>query len=410
MVRNEAGVITEVDDSISSLLGWRPEQLIGTPSTALIHPNDQTSAISAWFAMTSRPQSTRKWRGRYRTVEGKWCWIETINTNQLDDPDHPGVLTLMQPANADYVSVEEELRAREELLTRLSDALPVGIFQVDADHRVLSSNARLHQILGTPPSGDLAAQFDVVIESDWARFVAAIEAVLRGEDVDHLELRFRVVVPHPEFAATRVCQVSLRPLTDGTHVVTGAVGSLSDVTESVELRRELELRASRDSLTGCLNRGATFELLDRAMRAAANSKTGVGAIYIDLDGFKGINDHYGHATGDQALLAASDKIRSALRADDVVGRLGGDEFLVVCPGLSSIDEGLAFADRIGRALCGRLQMAGNHITLAASVGVAWSSGSDESPDALVARADSAMYQSKSAGNGSAALAANDGAA
>ena len=201
--------------------------------------------------------------------------------------------------------------------------------------------------------------------------MAAIEAVLGGEDVDHLELRFRVVVPHPEFAVTRVCQVSLRPLTDGTHVVTGAVGSLSDVTESVELRLRALTGASRDSLTDCLNRGATFELLDRAMRAVAFRKTGVGAIYIDLDGFKGINDHYGHATGDQALLAASDKIRSTLRADDVVGRLGGDEFLVVCPGLSSIDEGLAFADRIGRALCGRLQMAGNHITLAASVGVAY---------------------------------------
>ena len=117
MVRNEAGVITEVDDSISCLLGWRPEQLIGTPSTALIHPNDQTSGISAWFAMTKGPQSTRKWRGRYSTVEGKWRWIETINTNRLDDPDRPCVLTLMQPASADYVSVEEELRGTEELIS-----------------------------------------------------------------------------------------------------------------------------------------------------------------------------------------------------------------------------------------------------------------------------------------------------
>ncbi len=282
----------------------------------------------------------------------------------------------------------------------MSDALPVGIFQVDADRRVLSTNGRLHQILCAPPSGDLACQFDVVVDHDWIRLQTGIEAVLRGEDVDDLELRFHVTVPHPEFAAIRVCQVSLRPLTDGDGGVTGAIGTLSDVTDSVELRRELELRASTDSLTGCLNRGATFELLDRALGAAASSKAGVAAVYVDLDGFKDINDRFGHATGDQALLAASDKIRSALRTDDVVGRLGGDEFLVVCPGISSAGEGLVVAERIGRSLHAPVPTADGDITLRASVGFAWTTTPDESPDALVARADAAMYQSKLAGVGS----------
>ena len=191
--------------------------------------------------MINTPGSTRTWRGRYRTLEGEWRWIEAVNTNRLDDPDNPGVFTLMQPARADAVSVQEELRAREELLARLSDALPVGIFQVDAERRVLSTNGRLHQILCAPPSGDLASQFEVVVYDDWVRLQAAIDAVLSGEDVDNLELRFHVAVPHPEFAATRVCQVSLRPLTDGAGAVTGAVGTLSDATDSVELRRELEL-------------------------------------------------------------------------------------------------------------------------------------------------------------------------
>ena len=330
MIRNEAGLITEVDDSVIGLLGWRPDQLIGTPSTALIHPNDQASAVSTWFAMIKVPGSTRKWRGRYRTVEGKWRWIETINTNRLDDPTGPGVFTTIQPGQADFVSVEEELRAREELISRLSDALPVGIFQVDADRRVFATNGRLHQILGSPPSGDLASQFAIVSEGDWPRLEAAIDMALRGEVVDDLELRFRVASP-PDLTPVRACQVSLRPLTDGTNAVTGLIGTLSDVTDSVELRRELELRASRDSLTGCLNRGATFELLDRALSTAARSNTGVAAIYIDLDGFKRINDSYGHATGDMVLVTTSEKVRSILRAEDVAGRLGGDEFLVVCP-------------------------------------------------------------------------------
>jgi diguanylate cyclase (GGDEF)-like protein len=257
----------------------------------------------------------------------------------------------------------------------------------------------MHQILGTPPSGDLATQFAGLQEGDWDRLVAAVEATLRGEDVDDLELRFSGDAPSAP-TPSRACQVSLRPLTDGTHSITGAIGTLSDVTDSVELRRELELRASVDSLTGCLNHGATFELLDHALRAATTAQSGVAAIYIDLDRFKAVNDSYGHAAGDQVLVAVSQKIRSVLRAQDVVGRLGGDEFLVVCPGISSADEGLGVAERIGESLRSRMPVADSHVTLQASVGFAWTVALDESPDALVARADAAMYKSKLDGTGS----------
>lgn len=393
-------MITAVDDSIVDLLGWRPEQLIGTPSTALIHPNDQAGAVQAWFGMISAPRSTRAWRGRYRTHDGHWCWIEAVNTNRLDDTENPGIYTVMHPAHADFVSVEDELRARDELLTRLSDALPVGIFQVDQDRRVVFTNGRLHHILGAPPAGELESQFAVLLNADQARLRSAIETVFAGNEVDDLELRFHVDVPHPDFATTRVCQVSLRPLTNGAlDGITGAIGSVSDVTDSVELRRELELRASTDSLTGCLNRGATFEVLDRTLRSAASAKVGVTAIFVDLDGFKSINDRYGHSTGDQALLGAADKIRSALRTNDVVGRLGGDEFLVICPDISHPEEGMGVAARIGQSVRSEITTVEGQITLAASIGVAWTCPPEEPADSLIARADAAMYQSKVAGIG-----------
>ena len=396
VIRNEAGVITSIDDSVTEILGWRPEQIMGSPSTVFIHPDDQSDAIGAWFAMIGTPGSTRTFRGRYRMADGGWRWIDCENTNHLDDPDNPHIATVIRPAEAGELSLAEQIRAREELIARLTDALPVGVFQVDRDRLVLFTNGRLHHILGAAPATEMSSLFAVVTEDDRRRLDTAVDAALSGREVDGLELHFNVVVPHPDFATTRVCQVSLRPLTDGAGAVTGAIGCLIDVTESVDLRHELELRASTDTLTGCLNRAAIFEFLDLALRSARESGTGVAAIFVDLDGFKAINDCHGHAAGDKALLWTAACIRGAIRHGDAIGRLGGDEFLIVCPDVPSLEAVEPVAQRISDSIR-PFEVAEGSLELGASVGLAWTDGVDESPDVLTARADRAMYESKTGG-------------
>jgi diguanylate cyclase (GGDEF)-like protein len=395
-IRNEAGVMTTIDDSCFELLGWRPDQILGSPPTAFLHPDDMGYAITAWFGMMDRPGETRAFRGRYRHADGGWRWLDCVNTNRLDDRDNPHIVTVFRPAEAGQLSLEEQIRAREELIARLTDALPVGVFQVDRSRRVLFTNGQLHSILGAPPATEMKDLFAVIVDDDRRRLDAAVDGALAGHGVDGLELHFNVVVPHPDFATTRVCQVSLRPLTDGADAVTGAIGCLSDVTESVDLRHELELRVSTDTLTGCLNRAAIFEFLDLALRSARESGVGVAAIFVDLNRFKEINDCHGHATGDKALLWAAACIRGAIRTGDAIGRLGGDEFLVVCPEVPNIESVRPVAQRISEGIR-PVETSEGVLELGASVGVAWTNGLDESPDALTARADHAMYQSKTGG-------------
>lgn len=93
--RNEAGIVTWADEAVADVLGWRPEQVIGSPSTTFIHPEDQASAVSAWFEMLAKPDATASWRGRYRTAGGEWQWVRSVNTNRLDDPLLPCVETTM---------------------------------------------------------------------------------------------------------------------------------------------------------------------------------------------------------------------------------------------------------------------------------------------------------------------------
>ncbi len=388
MTRDGAAVITWVEDTITDVLGWRPDQLVGRPSTDYIHPEDQPSAVGAWFAMIQAPGEVRTWRGRYQTADGSWAWIEAINRNRLDDADHPSVETTLRRVSADQVSVEEELRARKQLLARLSDALPVGLFQFDAHRHLTFTNDRLQSILDAPAAATVEAQFGLIAAGDEPHLQAALADVLSGRDVDDLELRGGPA------GSERVWVLSLRPLTDSGGAVNGAIGCVSDVTDRAQLRQELEVRASTDALTSCFNRRATLEMLSTHASDHARAGIGMAVVFVDLDGFKTVNDGWGHAVGDDLLTVVAERMRRAVRDGDCVGRVGGDEFLVVCPNVADHDEAVTIGDRVSRALTTTVVVAGHRIDLQASVGVAWTTHPD--PDKLVARADAAMYRAKSA--------------
>jgi diguanylate cyclase (GGDEF)-like protein len=334
------------------------------------------------------------WRGRYRARAGTWRWVESLNTNILDDPDDPRVKSSLRPVTVDQVGIEEELRSRKQLISRLSDSLPVGLFQIDLRRHLTFTNDRLHVIIQTPAAATTEAQFALVHPDDRDRLESALAAVLADELVDDLELRFQPPTGGDE-RGTRVCLLSLRSLTDSTEVVTGAIGCVSDVTDSVRLRRELQIRASVDALTGCLNRSATLEVLEHALLGRSTDGDGLAVIFVDLDDFKSINDRYGHATGDAILVAAARRMRAGLRSDDHVGRLGGDEFLVICPSVPSLQHATDVARRLDASLQGIVAVDGRTIELRATLGLAWTHD-EVSPDELVARADQAMYKAKQA--------------
>ena len=395
MTRDVSGVITSVDEAIVELLGWLPEQLVGSPSTSLIHPADQPGAVAAWMEMITSPGLTGMWRGRYKTAKGSWKWVET--ENRVHDGDVTEVFTSMTEVSPEEASLEEQFQAREQLLNQLSDALPVGVFQVDLDGRITLTNKSLHLIVGIPLKDSLRAQMSTVVHDDRLRLDAALEAAFACQSVDGVEIRLSVPTGEspPVAIQDRVCLLSLRPLTDGSGVVSGAVGCLSDVTDRARLHEELQIKASIDELTSCFNRAATIELVDRTVNARHDG-LGRAVIFVDLDGLKTVNDHFGHAAGDLLIVAAADQIRSALRIGDFVGRLGGDEFLVICPRVLSAARAMEIAKRVSSALTTSVGIGPHTVELRASVGVVWTMEALDT-DTLIARADNAMYESKRLG-------------
>ena len=187
--------------------------------------------------------------------------------------------------------------------------------------------------------------------------------------------------------------MSLRSLADAVATITGVVGCLSDVTERVQLRRELEVMASVDKLTSCLNREASLLLLERTTGASKLPGEGSAVIFIDLDRFKLVNDRFGHAAGDRLLAETADRLRGAARSCDAVGRIGGDEFVVICPRVQSSAQAIKIAERVAEATTATVDIGNGLAELHTSVGVAWTTDALDA-DAFIAQADYAMYQSK----------------
>jgi diguanylate cyclase (GGDEF)-like protein/PAS domain S-box-containing protein len=184
----------------------------------------------------------------------------------------------------------------------------------------------------------------------------------------------------------RWLEVTSRNLTHEPSV--GAVVSNArDVTDARELQDRLRHEATHDALTGLANR----VLFGRRLAAAVTG--GVALLHIDLDGFKPINDTYGHHAGDVVLVRVAERLAAALPAGAVAARLGGDEFAVLLPGAGRGDADLV-ADRFLTALAEPIEVDGQRLRIGASVGVVAGTGGD--PEALLREADEAMYRIKHA--------------
>ena len=395
--KNELAVLVAIDEATTQMLGWEADEMLGQRSLEFIHPDDRERAVESWMEMLARPGQSNRVRLRHQRRDGSWLWLEITNHNLLDDPSHGYVRAELMDISDEMVA-QEALRAREQLLHRLAEALPLGVFQVDRDGGVVYANERLAEIVGVPPCGTVRDQLRSVSADDWPSLDEALGGVLvDGRDAT-LEVRLR----RPASEELRFSRILLRSLTDDGGEVSGAIVCVEDVTDSVRLRGELEHRATYDLLTRCHNRASIMSALEAALTRSATSTTGVA--FLDIDGFKSVNDSLGHAAGDELLVAVADRLRAAVRGRDIVGRLGGDEFLVVCPDVADPAEAVALAARVQEAVYGTVTVGDTAIELRVSVGVAWSSAEDATAEVLVARADAIMYESKRRGDGRATRA------
>ena len=413
--QDEEGNVIECDEAYLQMFGYSIEEVVGQPTFERVHAEDQARLIESWIAMiaTGRVQMSRV---RMRRGDGSWLWVDATYHNFLHDEEHAHVLAECIDVSAE-MSAQEALQEREELLRHLLEEMPDGLLQLDSERNVVYHNARLLEILhtqltcaeataDTPDAADGKAAVatvelheltQILTDEDLEAFEAVVERALStgvGEDVE-----VEALLPFDE---RRHILVKVRPLARDSGAVVGVIASVQDVTDSARVRRELEQRATFDALTGAHNRSSIIAALAAELETSADT----GVVYVDLDRFKSINDTFGHPAGDEVLVQVAERLKAAMRSSDALGRLGGDEFLIVLRGVCGRAVAMEAAKRISHALRGTCELPAGSIELCASVGVAVAEravGAEE----LIEQADTAMYRSKQQRLGIPVLAVGD---
>lgn len=180
----------------------------------------------------------------------------------------------------------------------------------------------------------------------------------------------------------------------------GLVLNIRDMSERKQLEEQLRHQALHDPLTSLANRTSFGDRLDHALARRSRSRTQVAVLFMDLDNFKGINDRFGHTSGDLVLTQTADRVNACLRPGDTLARLGGDEFAILLEDVGAIDDATAVAERVLNALDLSFHLDGKDLLVRASIGVAVTEHEqDVDADTLLRRADIAMYIAKAQGKG-----------
>jgi diguanylate cyclase (GGDEF)-like protein len=293
-------------------------------------------------------------------------------------------------------SLHQDLSQQNERFRTVLDHFPSGVAVVDDDMQVVAFNARFQEVLALPDSlvrqrrfafaevlrhnarrpGQTPAELDALV----AQRIAAVNR----------KMPYQI---QRDLADGRTVEVRGMPLPSG-----GFVALYADVTAALAHEKALERMAHFDALTQLPNRVLLADRLRQAMALVQRRGTQLAVAYLDLDGFKPINDAHGHALGDQMLVVLSQRIRQALRDGDTLARLGGDEFVVVLMDVQDAAHSAAMLGRILGAVDAPVSLEGLSLRLSASIGVTYYPQATEvDGEQLIRQADQAMYVAKQAG-------------
>jgi len=372
-----------------------PPYTQGAQFFASIHPDDAAPARQAWLRALRGEAPQYEIEFRACTHDGSWKWLHARGRVTERGPDGRALRMSGMVADIDMrKSVEVAVGEADQRFRDVASVSGEYVWEADAEWRFTYLSERAETILGYTRAELLGRPL-------WEFLPLGEDRAIRDWFANHGSdgRPFRDLVHRMMTKSGGVIWQSLSgvPLQDATERWTGYRGTAADVTSRKQAEARIEQLTTRDALTGLANRALLTERTTAAIGDAARNRSHLALLVIDLDRFKLVNDSLGHAAGDALLRAVAERLQNALRREDLLGRLGGDDFVLLWNGLKSREEAATLGERLLSILARPFTIEGRSLSVSASIGIALYPRDGRDFAELFKHADAAMYSAKESG-------------
>jgi len=389
MITDRHARILQVNPSFSRITGYEEDEVVGR-SPSILKSDCQPPEFYArmWAAIHTHG----KWKGeiwnrrKNGEVYPQWLSISAVKDEDGELHNYMGMFLDL----TEFKSAASKLRLHAQVFSHAGE----GIMITDTSLRILSVNRAFTAVTGYTEEEACGHTPALLRSGRHGRdFYDGMWKSIRtlGRWQGEIWNRRKNGEIYPEFLA-------ITTLRDEQGEVTNYIGMFNDITERKQSEDRLKYLAHYDTLTGLPNRALLQEMLQDVMSGGQRGCERLGVLFIDLDRFKSVNDSLGHDAGDKVLREMGERLRRAVRAEDIVSRLGGDEFIVVLRQLNRPEEAIDAARRVTELL-ERPFYADNEFYMDASIGISLYPEHGADLESLMRHADLAMYEAKSQGTG-----------
>jgi|GEM_PF-5953506 len=368
----------------NTLAGINKASIIGK-SLPNLAQSDQ-SIITRKLKSTLRTGKMSCYESKYCSPAGQTFFFETRAVRIQNGPMN-SQLHITASDITNRIESEQQLRQAATVFTNAKEAIII----TDANGSIININQAFNDITGFNSNDAIGLHFSIYLAAENPKnTISAITAAVATNGYWNGELNITSKVASELFA-----MVAISTVRDNRNEIQSYVILMSDITRQKEHQRELEHIAHYDSLTQLPNRYLLNSRLRNAMSNASKCGDGLAVLYLDLDGFKAVNDRHGHSVGDKLLVNIAKRLLETLDPRDTVARLGGDEFVMVIPNIGDREKIEGYYNQILSAIAQPIHSNVGVIELSASLGITYYPQSESvDPDHLIRQADIAMYQAK----------------